>query len=195
MVWHGEEGVYKEKSVVEDFNEDINKDVDRVYGCETDDENVDEDVDGVDELIERFEDEFGKHTRVFDLLTKASQKPLYPRCTKFTKLTAVLTIFNIKSKFNWSDTSFTMLLETLGEMLPDGNELVKSTYYAKMLMCPFGLEYQKIHACPKDCVLYWNENKNFEECPRCGLSRYKRKGARDAKRPPAKVLWYLPIIP
>ena len=88
-----------------------------------------------------------------------------------------------------------MLLEALGEILPEENELPKSTYYAKKLMCPFGLEYQKIHACPNDCVLYRNENENLEECPRCGLSRYKRKGARDAKGPPAKVLWYLPIIP
>ena len=73
-----------------------------------------------------------------------------------------MTIFNIKSKFNWSDTSFTMLLEVLGEMLPGENELPKSTYYAKKLMCPFGLEYQKIHACPNDCVLYQNENENLE---------------------------------
>ena len=78
----------------------------------------------------------------------------------------MLTIFNIKSKFNWSDASLTMLLEPLGEILPEENKLPKSTYYAKKLMFPFGLEYQKIHACLNDCVLYWNENENLEECPR-----------------------------
>ena len=61
-------------------------------------------------------------------------------------------------------------------MLLDGNKLPKSSYYAKKLMCPFGLEYQKIHACLKDCVLYQNENEILEECLRCGLSRYKCKG-------------------
>ena len=81
-----------------------------------------------------------------------------------------------------------MLLEALDEMLPDGNKLSKSTYYAKKLMCLVGLEYQKIHACPYDCVLYRNENENLEECPRCGLSRYKRKRARDAKGPPARYV-------
>ena len=57
-------------------------------------------------------------------------------------------------------------------------------------MFPFGLEYQKIHACLNDCVLNRNENENenLEECPRCGLSCYKHKGARDAKGPSAKVL-------
>ena len=87
-----------------------------------------------------------------------------------------------------------MLLESLGEMLPEGNERPNSTYYAKKLMCSLGLEYQKIHACPNDCVLYRNENEKLEECPRCELSRYKHKGAEDAKGPPAKVLWYLPTI-
>ena len=46
-------------------------------------------------------------------------------------------------------------------------------------MSSFGLEYQKIHACPNDCVLYQNENENLEKYPRCELSRYKRKGTRD----------------
>jgi len=99
---------------VADVNEDV---VDRVDGYEMDEENVDEDVDRVDEMMEGVEDELGKLPRVFDFLTEASQKPLYPGCTKFTKLTAVLTIFNSKSKLNMSDSSFTMLLEALGEML------------------------------------------------------------------------------
>ena len=88
LVLHGEEGVQKEKSVVED--------VDRVDVYETDEENVDEDVDRVDKMIEGVEDELGKCPRVFDLLTEASQKLLYLGYTKFTKLTFVLTIFNIK---------------------------------------------------------------------------------------------------
>ncbi|XP_057544615.1 uncharacterized protein LOC130823836 [Amaranthus tricolor] len=193
-VWHGEERVYEEKSVDENVNGDVNEDVDCVDGYETDEENVNEDVNRVDDMMDGVKDELRKHPRVFDLLTEASHQPLYPRCTKFTKLTVVLTISNIKSKVNWSDTSFTMLLEALDEMLTDGNELPKSTYYSKKLMCPFGFEYLKIHGCPNDCVLYQNENENLKECPRCELSRYKCKGARDTKGPSAKVLWYLPII-
>ena len=48
-VWvcHGKEGVYKEKSVVEDVNEDA---VNHVDGYETNEENVDEDVDHLDEI-------------------------------------------------------------------------------------------------------------------------------------------------
>ena len=112
-----------------------------LIGYETDKENIDE----VDEL--------GKRPRVFDLFIDASQKPLYLGFTKFTKLTAV-SIFNIQSKLKWCDTSFTMLFKALGEMHPDGNELPTSTNYAKKLVCPFSLEYQKLYACLNDCVLY-----------------------------------------
>jgi len=48
--------------------------------------------------------------------------------------------------------------------------------------------------------LYRKEFEGLHKCPRCGVSRYKVKdndGDDDdmKKDPPAKVLWYLPIIP
>ena len=62
------------------------------------------------------------------------------------------------------------------------------------------MEYQKIHACPNDCILYRKEFKTLTKCPRCGVSQYKVKDDDDdednmKKGPLAKVLWYLPIIP
>jgi hypothetical protein len=63
-----------------------------------------------------------------------------------------------------------------------------------------GIEYKKIHACPNDCILYWKDNEEKDKCPKCMISRYKKKGDDEGsdvstKGPPAKVLWYLPIIP
>jgi len=63
-----------------------------------------------------------------------------------------------------------------------------------------GMKYRKIHACPTDCILYRKEFEQLHKCPRCGVSRYKvndNDGNKDymKKGPPAKVLWYLPIIP
>jgi hypothetical protein len=40
------------------------------------------------------------------------------------------------------------------KMLPRDNELPASMYEAKKVVCPLGLEVQKIHACPNDCILY-----------------------------------------
>ncbi|KAL4587375.1 hypothetical protein LXL04_000244 [Taraxacum kok-saghyz] len=56
----------------------------------------------------------------FQKLFDESEKPLYDRCTKFTKLSGSLKLLNIKAKGAWSDTIFTELLEVVHEMLPDG---------------------------------------------------------------------------
>ncbi|KAL5128776.1 hypothetical protein HKD37_14G040962 [Glycine soja] len=63
-------------------------------------------------------------------------------------------------------------------------------------------EYQKIHAYTNDCILYKHQFQEMSKCPRCGASRYKVKDDEECssdensnKGPPAKVLWYLPIIP
>ena len=74
-------------------------------------------------------------------------------------------------------------------MLPDDNVLPNRTYEAKKMLCSIGMSYDKIHACPNDCILFRNEYAMLTECPKCGLSRYKKRLS------PAKVLWYFPIIP
>ena len=131
--WHCEEGVYEGKIEVLHEEECFAHMVENDNGYEIDENNANKDIDRVDEMMERVKDELGKHPCAFNLLTQASQKPLCIECTKFTKLTTMLAIFNIKSKFNQSDSSFAMLLKALGEMFPDGYERPKSTYYAKKL--------------------------------------------------------------
>ena len=69
-----------------------------------------------------------------------------------------------------------------------------------------GLEIQKIHACPNDCILYrGKEYVNLDACSVCRASRHKIRQddlgnvegdeQRPRKRIPAKVMWYAPIIP
>ncbi|XP_040872067.1 uncharacterized protein [Glycine max] len=105
------------------------------------------------------------HADIYDALQKDAQTPLYVGCKSFN------------------------------------NTLPKSHYEAKKILCPVGLEYQRIHACPNDCLLYRNEFVDMRFCPTCGLSRYKgndgegTKGSATATSRPAKVCWYLPIIP
>ena len=80
--------------------------------------------------------------------------------------------------------------------------LLKSYYQAKKILCPMGMEYQKLHVCPNDCILYKHEFEEMHKCPRCGVSQYKVKDDDECsndenskKGPQAKVLRYLPIIP
>jgi len=90
----------------------------------------------------------------------------------------------------------------LKDMLPEGNTLPNRNYEAKKILCPMGMEYKKIHACPNDCILYRKDFELLKSCPRCGLSHYKLKQKDDDSidemekhGPPMNVMWYLPIIP
>ncbi|XP_052724058.1 uncharacterized protein LOC128193906 [Vigna angularis] len=96
-----------------------------------------------------------QRAHMYDNLCSDAEKPLYPECTKFTRLSVVLKLFNVKARNGWTDKSFTELLELLSDMLPKGNTLPTRNYDAKKILCPMGME----------------------------------------KGPPAKVLWYLPLVP
>ena len=97
-----------------------------------------------------------------------------------SRLSATLSLFNLKAKNGWTDKSFTDLLKLLKDMLPADNTLPKCNYDAKNLLCPMGFDFKKIHACPNDCILYQNEYANRTNCPTCGESRYKRKDEDDS---------------
>jgi len=111
-----------------------------------------------------------------------------------------LKLFSLKARNGWTDTSFTKLLVLLKEMLLENNTLPIRNYEVKKLLCPMGLEYQKIYACLNDCVLYRDKFTSLNACPTCGLSRFKKKidgdnGDEDKDGPPTKVMWYLTIVP
>jgi hypothetical protein len=108
-----------------------------------------------------------------------------------------------KAEEGLSDSGFEKLLKMMRNMLPKDKKLPTSTYEAKKVVCPLGLEVQKIHACPNDCIHYRGDYESLNECPICTALRYKIRGDNPGdvegepprKRVPAKVLWYAPIIP
>ncbi|XP_052728168.1 uncharacterized protein LOC128195186 [Vigna angularis] len=111
--------------------------------------------DGLEQMIRDVGDDVIARSHMYQTLCSDAKMPLYSGCIKYTKLSAILKLFNVKARNGWSDKSFTELLEK---------------------------EYEKLH-----------------HCPHCGLSRYKQKDGDfedDVRKGvPAKVLWYLPIIP
>jgi hypothetical protein len=98
---------------------------------------------------------------------------------------------------------FERVLGILKNMLSDGNELSPTTYEAKKVVCPLGLDVQKIHACPNDCILYRGEYEELDACPVYDAKRYKIRqnnpsdvdGEPAKKKVPTMVMWYFPIIP
>ena len=141
-------------------------------------------------------DSYAENPTQFNKLLEDAETPLYPGCTKFTRLSAIVKLFNLKAKYSWSDKSFTDLLSLLGEILPDDNKLPLSLYDAKKSLSALGMDYVKIHACPNDCILYRKEYEDLTNCPTCGMSRWKLgKKNMINEGIPAKVLWYFPPIP
>jgi hypothetical protein len=70
-----------------------------------------------------------------------------------------------KEETGLSDKGFEKLLKIIKKKLPKDNELPDSTYKTKKVLCPLGLEVQKIHACINDCILYRDtEYENLEAC-------------------------------
>ncbi|XP_073133910.1 uncharacterized protein [Henckelia pumila] len=142
----------------------------------------------------------------FYRLVDDGKQPLYTGCTEFSKLTFLVELFQLKVSGKWSDKSFSALLDFLRRVLPSEAQVPNSFYEAKKLISKLGLHYEKIHACPNDCMIYWGKNEKEQACKVCNLSRWKNlqklpnKSLRGGKKrlqlkAPAKVFWYFPLKP
>lgn len=97
------------------------------------------------------EKEAAKLQRMID----GHRKLLYPDCQqRHKKLGTTQEFVQWKAKNGVSDKAFQGMLNIVKKILPENNELPSTTYEAKQIICPLGLDVQKIHACPNDCILY-----------------------------------------
>ncbi|XP_058202288.1 uncharacterized protein LOC131316841 [Rhododendron vialii] len=132
----------------------------------------------------------------FERLLRDAKCELYPGCENYSKLSFLLKMLHLKTTHNSSNKLFNSNLKLFKDALPNGETLPKSYYEAKKLMRELGLGYISIHACPNNCVLFWKENKDLQQCPNpdCGASRWKHAPGK-RKKIPQKVLRYLPLKP
>jgi hypothetical protein len=107
-------------------------------------------------------------------------------------------------------------LEVLIDMLPERNQIAEFVYEVKKIICPLGIEVEKIHACKNNCVLFRGDYGDLDKCPKSSCDRYKRKNdggddnnAVDENEPgdirgeknkanrgaPVWVAWYFYVIP
>nr|GEU94990.1 hypothetical protein [Tanacetum cinerariifolium] len=126
------------------------------------------------EMVNATKDNFVEDYLVkFQELLLDAEKPLYEGCPDFTKLSAIVKLLNLKSKYGASDKLFTELLGLIKKMIPAGNEMVEKTYQAKKVMKLMGSGYKKIHVCINNCLLYWKDDKDLTACRTCRISRWK----------------------
>jgi hypothetical protein len=92
----------------------------------------------------------------FETPDKAS-RDLCKECKGYHKehtvLWVTLELLKLKASNEWSDSSFSALLELLSKVLLKPNGL-PSTYLVKKIICPLTLLGENIHACLNHCILY-----------------------------------------
>ena len=74
------------------------------------------------------------------------------------------------------------------KFLLEGNILPSSRVEAKKVMKMLGFDYNSIHTCENDCILFKGEYETLNSCPKCGNSRYKDHDT------PRKVLRKFPLL-
>ena len=116
---------------------------------------------------------------------------------KWTKISSIVRLYNLKTKHGLSDIAFNEMLEMIKNMLPEDNLLITSMYAVKKFLKIFNLNYKHIHACVKDCCLFTKENEDAQVCPKCDSPRWKQNEHTKEILPgqPVKLLRYFPIIP
>ncbi|XP_071726811.1 uncharacterized protein [Rutidosis leptorrhynchoides] len=135
-------------------------------------------------------------------LLEECDKELYPGC-KYSGLSFTLHLYHVKCIGGISDKSFGMLLELLKNTFPHLTSIPSSVTEAKKLTKDLGLGYEKIDACPNDCMLYWGEREGQQSCHVCKAPRYEsdvgekmiESSKSNKSKKPAKVFRYFPLIP
>ena len=64
------------------------------------------------------QDDYKTNLELFERLLEIFEKPLYLSCKNFTKLFALVKLYNLKARYELFDKSFSKLLRLLGDMLP-----------------------------------------------------------------------------
>ncbi|KAI9116996.1 hypothetical protein K1719_011995 [Acacia pycnantha] len=101
-----------------------------------------------------------------------SDRPLYQGCQKYSKLSFLIKLYHIKCMRGITDKAMSMFLELLRDAFPD-TDIPSSFYEAKKIINRLCLNYEKIDACPNDCMLYWGEDARRETCKKCHTLRFR----------------------
>ncbi|XP_073224870.1 uncharacterized protein [Cicer arietinum] len=139
-------------------------------------------------------------------LSREGEKPLYEGCVKYSRLSFLVKLYHIKCLCGMADKAMTMVLELLKDAFEFAN-IPNSFYEAKKTITKLGLNYEKIHVCRNNCMLYWGnkEDEERETCKICNTLKWKSKekvgevgvssDGNNRKKVPAKVLRYFPLKP
>ena len=85
------------------------------------------------------------------------------------------------------------------DMLPKTHIMPKNLYESEKLLLALKMSYDKIHVCPKGCILFRKEHVDAKYCPKCKSSRYMEVDLGDGQKRqlkiPMRVLRHLLFLP
>jgi hypothetical protein len=88
--------------------------------------------------------------------------------TDVTVLQAVTRLMTMKSKYNFSNQCYNVMVKRIIDVISMKHNMPKDLYQSKKIVAGLGMEYEKIHVCEKNCMLFWKEHRDATECIHCG---------------------------
>jgi hypothetical protein len=185
-VWvhHGKE-VPENKPVVED---DV-----------TDEDRMDEILNAIClEFEADFEDPPTLEVQNFFELIKASKEAVHKHTTMYV-LPFVTQMMDIKSKFVFSNNCYKEILKLISNILSTNHKLPRDMYQSKKLLSDLSIDYEKIHVCQDNCMLFCKEHINKKKCLKCGKSQFVEVINADGEEVMTEIAYkqpcYMPLTP
>lgn len=190
------------------LNPDHNSDEgETVHVHQEDDPENDPEADMINFLNDAFgrrenQEEPNPECAAFTNMLNDANEMLYPGCPR-SKLSVIVKLLHMKVFHRMTNRALDAILSLLREIIPAAKDNIPESHYdAKKYIAGLGLEYQKIDACPKDCVLYRGQYSELTACPVCNSCRYiqptgdgvDEDADKRRKKVPQKVLRYFPPI-
>lgn len=84
---------------------------------------MDVDAPNIIQMVEDLKDEILDNPDALSSLLSDSETLVYPGYVKFTKLSSLIRLFNMKIKYRLSDTMFSEFVGLVSDMFPKKNQL------------------------------------------------------------------------
>jgi hypothetical protein len=107
----------------------------------------------------------------FYRLLAASEEKVHDGTT-LTVLQSMTRLMVMKSKYNFLNQCYNDIVKFIIDLIPVKHNMPKDLYQSKKIVVGLGMNYEKIDACEKNCMLFWKEHKDDAECMHCSRSRY-----------------------
>jgi hypothetical protein len=89
----------------------------------------------------------------FYMILAASEEKVHDG-TALTVLQAMTCLMAIKSKYNFSNQCYNDIIKLIIDLIPVKHNMSKDLYQSKRIVIGLAMNYEKIDACEKNCMLF-----------------------------------------